>query len=191
MKGFWTTEFGYCIIALRGPDEPVGEIAGDFDIALLDIGRRSEAIAVLQLRVQKDPTQFGRRFRLANALLAEGRYEDALESYRIAREMRPDDERVPIMVGNAYAELGQYELAFEAYHETITMGETQDRPEVVASGWFNIGNMHYRLCEWSEAIDAYRRALRVRPEHEGAAQWLAAAKEHERAGLTELPGEKP
>jgi len=175
MREFWVTEFGLCIIALRAPDEPPGEVLGDYDRALLDVDRTAEAIEVLRRKVARQPEHFGAHFRLGNALLAVRRHLDAVASFRTARALRPEDPRPAIMIGNAYAELDRIDLAIDAYEETIEIAARVESRDALASAWYNLGNMHYRVGAWDDAMAAYREALRVRRGHAAALHWLTEA----------------
>jgi tetratricopeptide (TPR) repeat protein len=175
MREFWTTEFGWCIVALRPADEPPGEILGDYDQALADIGEHEQAIPWLERQLSVDPGHFGRRLRLGNALMIAGRYDEAIASFRLARELRPDDPRAAIMIGNAHAALECYDDAIGAYRETIAVAERTGDAQSGASAWYNLGNMYYRLGLWIDAIEAYRAALDLNPQHANARFWRMEA----------------
>jgi tetratricopeptide (TPR) repeat protein len=182
MSEFWATEYGWCIIALRPPGEPAGPVRGDYDQALVDIGEHTQAISWLQRRLVDDPNHFGRRFRLGNALARADRHEEAVGAYMLASELRPDDPRPAIMIGNAFAAMERYDEAIDAYLETVAIADRTGRIAPAASGWYNIGNMHYRLGRWSDAIAAYDRAIGLNPDHGGARQWRSEALANEQAG---------
>jgi tetratricopeptide (TPR) repeat protein len=194
MSEFWVTEFGRAIVALRPAGAPREEVLGDYDRALLDAGLPREAIDWLEREIERRPQLFGLRFRLGNALLGEGRREEALAAFRAAQRLRPDDPRATIMVGNALSELGWWDEAMQAYEETIEIAERTGNDDAIASGWFNLGNMHYRIGEWAKAADAYRAALEIRPRHECAAHWLGEATQRaneEAAGAAPPPAATP
>ena len=48
--------------------------------------------------------------------------------------------------------------------------------DAFAAAWFDIGNVHYRLGAWDEAIEAFSAALRTNPEPSWAARWREAAR---------------
>jgi len=187
MSAFHVTEFGWCIIALRAPDEPVGPVAGDYDRALVDAGRLEEAVELLERKVRERPEHFGSRFRLGRVAQETGRLLEAIGAYEQALELRPDDPRPAIMIGNAYSELGWYEDAIEAYGRTAQIAKRTGDRRAAASAAFNIGNTHYRLGRWDEAAESYRDALRADPSHAGAARWLAEAKAAARTGGAPAP----
>lgn len=184
MSEFWTTEYGWGIVKLRRPDEPPAPVLGDYDVALLDVGRFEEAIPRLQQRAVRQPEHYGVRLRLGSTLKKLGRYEEALVAFREAQAVAPDDPRSTIMIGNTYADLGDLSSAINAYHETLEAAQRAGRKGAQASAWFNIGNMYLRLADWEEAMTAYETALSINPSHAGAQQWRAEAWIRSQEGAT-------
>jgi len=190
MSEFWTTEHGWGIVALRPAGEPPGEVLGEYEIALLDVGRFEEAIPRLQLRAAKRPEHFGTRFSLGNALEATGRVDEAVDVFREAQKLRPDDPRPSIMIGNCLVRQDRLPAAIDAYRATLDIAERTGKLRAEASAWFNIANIHFRLAEWHEALVAYERALAANPDHPNASYWRGEAERRLVPGAA-APDERP
>jgi tetratricopeptide (TPR) repeat protein len=99
-------------------------------------------------------------------LVAKGRaaydarqYEEALAAFEEAKKERPDDPAVEYNRGVALAQLGRVAEAKAAF-QRVTEAK---RPELQEKAWYNLGNVHATTGERKEALQAYRRALKLDP----------------------------
>ncbi len=91
-----------------------------------------------------------------------GNYEEALSAFEEAKKERPDDPAVEYNRGVALAQLGRIAEAKSAF-QRVTESK---RPELQEKSWYNLGNIHATTGERKEALQAYRRALRLDPNDE-------------------------
>lgn len=102
-------------------------------------------------------------------LVAKGRaaydakqYEDALAAFEEAKKERPDDPAVEYNRGVSLAQLGRAAEAKAAFQRVTE----SNRPELQEKAWYNLGNVHATTGERKEALQAYRRALKLDPNDE-------------------------
>jgi tetratricopeptide (TPR) repeat protein len=104
----------------------------------------------------KDPTSYDL---YASYLESQGRYDEALASYKKAYELNPDNGGVAFRLGNAYFERGRYteavtylKKAKEAFGNDI---ETIKK----------LGEAYLELKEYGKAIEEYKLIIEIIPQH--------------------------
>jgi Flp pilus assembly protein TadD len=145
------------------------------NLALLDVrfdraAAALERLAVAEKSRPRDPVLHLAR---GDAYRMLGRDADAVESYRIGASLQPGDPLVRLALGNALAATEELDEAADAFHEAAGLA---DDPALVASAFYNEGNMRFRQERFAEAIVAYDAALRADPDHAGARRWLQEAR---------------
>lgn len=102
-------------------------------------------------------------------LVAKGRaaydakdYEGALAAFEEAKKDRPQDPAVEYNRGVALAQLGRVAEAKAAFQRVTEA----TRPDLQEKAWYNLGNVHATTGERKEALQAYRRALKLDPNDE-------------------------
>src|SRR6185437_14703427 len=95
---------------------------------------------------------------LGNALMEEGRPEDAATWYRRALALQPNYPEAQNNLGNALKELGRLEEALASYQRAATL-----RPNYPEAN-NNLGNALQQAGRLDEALAAYERALAARPD---------------------------
>jgi tetratricopeptide (TPR) repeat protein len=88
-----------------------------------------------------------------------GKYEDALAAFEEAKKERPDDPAVEYNRAVALAQLGRVAEAKSAFQRVAE----SNKPELQQKAWYNMGNVHAGLGERKEALQSYRRALKLDP----------------------------
>ena len=88
-----------------------------------------------------------------------GKYEDALAAFEAAKKERPDDAAVEFNRAVTLAQLGRVAEAKSAFQR---VAETQ-QPEIQQKAWYNLGNVHAGVGERKEALQSYRKALKLDP----------------------------
>ncbi|MBN1827142.1 MAG: tetratricopeptide repeat protein [Candidatus Eisenbacteria bacterium] len=81
----------------------------------LDEGRWEDAIPVLEAEVYRSPGDGVLRRDLGRAFLETGRYEEAVEHLRAARDFLPEDRAVPLLLGLAQEGRREWNRAIAAY----------------------------------------------------------------------------
>jgi len=87
------------------------------------------------------------------------RHNDAIEAYRQALRIDPENAFAWYNLGTACSKLGRHNDAIEAYRQALRIG-----PEH-ALAWFNLGTAYNALGRPNDAIEVLRQALRIDPEH--------------------------
>jgi tetratricopeptide (TPR) repeat protein len=88
-----------------------------------------------------------------------GKYEEALSAFEAAKKERPDDPAVEFNRAVALAQLGRVAEAKSAFQRVAE----SNNPELQQKAWYNLGNVHAGLSERKEALQSYRRALKLDP----------------------------
>jgi tetratricopeptide (TPR) repeat protein len=104
----------------------------------------------------KDPTSYDL---YASYLESQGRYDEALESYKKAYQLNPESGGVAFRLGKAYFERGRYteavtylKKAKEAFGNDI---ETIKK----------LGEAYLEMKEYSKAIEEYKTIIKIVPKH--------------------------
>lgn len=123
---------------------------------VLVVGLASPAWAAGPLEVDHPLVAKGR------AAYDAGNYEEALSAFEEAKKERPDDPAVEYNRAVALAQLGRVAEAKSAFQRVTE----SNRPELQEKAWYNLGNVHATTGERKEALQAYRRALKLDPNDE-------------------------
>jgi len=133
---------------------------------------------------------------LGNALIAQGRTDDAITALSQAFTAAPNEADIAFNLGNAYREAGRHLDAAKAYETTISLrpghlgaynnlalslraaGQVESALTVLieaigqspksAELRFNLGNAMQAVGRWDGAEAAYRRTLELKPDHADA-----------------------
>jgi tetratricopeptide (TPR) repeat protein len=97
-------------------------------------------------------------YNVGNALVKQGRLDQAIESYQQALKILPTYALAYYSLGNTFAQLGQLDKAIFHYQEAIKMD-----PDL-AEAHNNLGNALARQGQLGEAIGHFQEALKIRPD---------------------------
>jgi tetratricopeptide (TPR) repeat protein len=95
---------------------------------------------------------------LGNALTAQGRFDDAVASYRRAIRLKPDFPDSHYNLANVLKQQGRVDEAVACFRETIRL-----KPDLAAAH-NNLGNLLWERGRLDEAIACCRRALELNPD---------------------------
>ncbi|MGB5675350.1 MAG: tetratricopeptide repeat protein [Gemmatimonadota bacterium] len=115
------------------------EILADAALLARDIGRSTEAIALLEYAVARDPVNPNTRQALATAYLWAGRLDEAIESYRAVTKLVPGYISTQFGIGTALLVKGDPEGALAAY--TLEQGDEEYRVKGTALALHDLGRM--------------------------------------------------
>ncbi|MEO6951272.1 MAG: VWA domain-containing protein [Polyangia bacterium] len=107
------------------------------------------------LFTRKDPD-----IEAGNRAMEAGRADDALKAYDRAVAARPEDDTAHYDRASALLKLDKLP---EATRELQRAVETHD-PSLKADSYYNLGVAQHRQEHYREAVDAYKRALGLRPD---------------------------
>lgn len=128
----------------------------------------------------KAPGKVRPHYNLGYVLAAGGRFGEAVRQYRLALELRPDDERIHNNLGIALANQGKLEEAIVQYKKAIEIWPGH------AKAHNNLGHALARMGRFEDAIAQFSEALSIRPGYKLARQnllWaLRQARNRKRAG---------
>src|SRR5215475_2213055 len=97
-------------------------------------------------------------FNLGNALMGQGKLDEAIAAYRRAIGIKPDYAVAYTTLGIALAGQGKFDEAIAAYRRAIGI-----KPDL-AEAYPNLGNVLMDQGRLDEAIAAYRRAIGIKPD---------------------------
>jgi len=94
---------------------------------------------------------------LGTAYYDEGKYKDAIESYKHAIEIKPDFAEAYYGLGGAYFKLEMYQEAIEAFKQAIKIN-----PNLLAAH-YGLGIAYFQSGMYREAIQANKQAIQINP----------------------------
>lgn len=109
---------------------------------------------------------------LGIALRKQGKWQDAIREYNIARSISPEDENLYYNMAMAYAEGGDYTNAQRNLINALKLNPEFHLQDSVLS--YNIGLILAKAGQRSKAVPFLENALRVNPEFESPKKLLAS-----------------
>lgn len=169
----------------RTAEERPGHHGAHYNLgqALLRAGREEEAEAYLSeadsleqleskienLRsvAESNPKNVGAWLKLAHRLRDMGRYEEALQTYEVARSLRPRSMVVLGNIADMHQRLGHTQQAVNGYRTILEQDST------VVSAWFNLGVLFANNGQPAKARRAWKEVLQYQPDHRRARAYLS------------------
>lgn len=93
------------------------------------------------------------------------RYQSALEAYRKVQVKNPDAPEVLYDLGTTLYKVDSFQ---ESAQDLETAVKTTQDPQLKARALYNQGNVQYRLGNFEEAIDSYKKTLELDPNDKDA-----------------------
>jgi tetratricopeptide (TPR) repeat protein len=140
--------------ALRlNPDyaEPHNNLGGIFALR----GQNEKAIAHYSAALRLNPQLVKAHNNMGIALMKEGKIEDAINHFRKALQIQPDFEIAENNLKRALAIQRELEAEISGLQEFL-----QDTPDNVELN-FQLGNLYFRKGDRNQAIQQYKKALRL------------------------------
>jgi Tfp pilus assembly protein PilF len=162
-----TSRWRYHVIALS--------VAGSAAIVLCmvltrqQLGHWQDSEALFRHALELTENNYFAHCALGNALLKQGRNDEASSQYREAIRLQPDYSLAHNNFGNALLRQGQIDAAISQYQEAIRL-----QPDYVLAH-NNLGNALYRKGGDDEAIRQYQEAIRLQPDYADAHNDLGVA----------------
>lgn len=126
-----------------------------------------EAVAMVEGIIQDDPTVIDAYFTLGNLYFKWGKFEEALDSFYQALELKPNDSFVMINIANSYVQLNRLE---EAKTFLLDAVETVDPDSQI---FLILGNIHNSLDDDDRALEFYQRCVDINPSSASAFNAMA------------------
>lgn len=126
-------------------------------------------LRLAQAQLQREPKRSDWWFLQGYALARQGQHEAAIESYRKATQLSPEDEGSWLAMGNSEIELGRPEPAIRAYRQALSY-----RPES-APAYLALADLYQRQGKPDLAISNFRESVRYEPDLQQGWYGLARA----------------
>ena len=114
----------------------------------------AEASLLVNATMQDEPTAM-----LAQQLMSDGRYLQAVPFLETLRTANPNDASTWFLLGNSYAALSRYSEAEGCFTTCATLW-----PESYLA-WFNRGLCRLQMGQFASAIEDFDRVLELRPDY--------------------------
>lgn len=113
-------------------------------------------------RAKSDPANFDAQVEAAQRLYGNRQYEQAIELFQRANEIRPDDYETITSLGNTYFDSGRYEDAEKWYKAALAKkpNDVNVRTDLGLTFFFR------KPPDMSRAVQEFRTALQSDPNHE-------------------------
>ena len=128
----------------------------------------------------------GTFIRKAEDLTEKGEPEGALAELRRALETTPDSKDTARLSARQYVRIGRLSVDLDFSIETFKRAVTLDHGQ--ADGWFYLGSAYYFQERYDEAIEAFREAVRLKPQSPRTHESLAIS--YQALGYTETANEE-
>jgi cytochrome c-type biogenesis protein CcmH/NrfG len=131
----------------------------------------TEAKAVLQQAISKDPRNVQAHFQLGHAYVKMKEYPKALDEYTKASEIDPKFADAFFNMGYVYAVRKEYPKAEEMYAKVVKLS-----PIYLDEALFNLGMVQEKQGKRKESLENIEKALSINPGNEPARKALARMK---------------
>jgi Flp pilus assembly protein TadD len=128
-------------------------------IALLNLGRRDDAVRVFDTAVQLKPDDASLWSNLANALIEAGHVSDALLCLGRAHQLDPQNPKIRNDLGHGFMLLGRHDEALPWFDRAIEIWP--DSVETLNNKAFSLARLH----RFDEAFAVYARSKAVAPDN--------------------------
>ena len=113
--------------------------------------------------------------RKGNRSYKSGNYEQAIENYRKALEIRPNNANAQFNLGDALYAMESYDEAYEAFQKVVEMSPDA---KLKSNAVFNMGNCLLAQDKYYDAFNIYKVSLKLNPENENALYNLEYCRAH-------------
>jgi Flp pilus assembly protein TadD len=125
--------------------------------------------AMARHKIERDAGDFSAQYNLGAMLQIRGEIAEALEHYKVAAQLRPDDPVANNALGGALLATGNVQEAIA--HLELSLKERPDNFDA----HYNLGNAFAALEKFSQAEMEFRAAVRLNPEDSNAEANLGGA----------------
>lgn len=142
------------------------EAAQPYMNAADSLQQMNDKISQLRTMAEQNPDQPKRWITLGQALRKAGRYQEAMEAYRIVLSMKPESRSLQMMVANLALRAGQSNEAIQRYQTVLSQDST------FTDAWINLGVVYATSGRTDQARAAWERALELEPENQRVQSYL-------------------
>ena len=134
-------------------------------LSLYRQGRLEDSVIALERALEISPDDPDSLMHYGLALHSAGRYSEAIEAYERLLSINPSDPRVHVNYALSLMSMDRYRDAEGHFRQALEVDEK-------ARTWFELGDVLFRMNEFSGAEDAFKRALELAPEMDEAKERL-------------------
>jgi len=134
------------------------------------LGNQQKGVEMMQRYIRLAPEAADPRASFADLLVRAGRYDEALEQYRKALELKPDYWYAIREIGTVYSILGRLKEAEEQFHRSLAL--LTQGPEIEAARLVADASLDFKRAKYREASAQYRQALAIDSVNYAAAEGL-------------------
>ena len=125
----------------------------------LERGNEAEAIKYLKQAAAISPNDSSRQTKLGKLYAKNSQFEEAETAFQQAINSDPKNAELQTQIGEIYLEHGQPEKAAEAFRGSLGLNET-------VHVYNRLGIALRRKEQYKEAVEEYKKALKVEPDNE-------------------------
>ena len=127
--------------------------------------------SVLSVSAQSDE----KAIRKGNRNYKSGNCEQAIENYRKALEIRPNNAKAQFNMGDAYFAKQSYDTAYAEFQKVL---EISPDAKLKSDAVYNMGNCLLAQNKYYDAFNIYKVSLKLNPENENALYNLEYCRAH-------------
>lgn len=153
-----------------GEDSGYAQAVMSLGYAYSTLGDQQKAVELMQRYIRLAPDAADPRASYADLLVRAGRYDEALEQYRKALELKPDYWYAVREIGTVYSVLGRLKEAKEQFHRSLSL--LPPGAEIEAAHLVADASLDFKRAKYGEASAEFRRALDIDSVNYAAAEGL-------------------
>ena len=159
-----------CYRKAVGADSEYAQAVMSLGYAYSTLGDQQKAVELMQRYIRLAPDAADPRASYADLLVRAGRYDEALEQYRKALELKPDYWYAVREIGTVYSILGRLKEAEEQFHRSLAL--LPPGPEIEAAHLVADASLDFKRGKYTEASAEFRRALGIDSVNYAASEGL-------------------
>lgn len=144
--------------------------AGDYMDTRSRVIELEKAIKVSPSVIQKQPpkpsleTQYETAMRKGREFYKKGELEKAIEQFKLANKLKPQDDKALVELGTAYFDLGNDIEAILKLTQSVTINPKNSQALLL------LGNIYYTRGDKDKAVNYYQKFLQISPDSPYAAE---------------------
>ena len=150
-------------VLAKYPDNARAQV--NLGLALTDEGDAAGALERYRVAARIDPANFVAHYNLGNAAFRRGDFEGAIPHYQQAVRIKPDYTEAQVNWAISLDNLGRAEEAIKRFRAALEGKSPRARSKAVIEARFSLANALVRTGRFDQAIEEYRRLLKVKPTH--------------------------
>jgi len=159
-----------CYMKAVGADSGYAQAVMSLGYAYSTLGNQQKGVELMQRYIRLAPDAADPRASYADLLVRAGMYDQALEQYRKALELKPDYWYAVREIGTVYSILGRLKEAGEQFHRSLAL--LPPGPEIEAARLVADAQLDFKRGKYRDASAGFTRALGIDSVNYAAAEGL-------------------